>query len=107
MPISTTMMSRSVTPSINYTIDEALEKAGFGWFQWKVLVLAGAIYALDASQVLMLTFLIPILVDLWELNPPWGSMIGVAFFIGGLIGCLSWSKFGDISGRRKIVISTT
>jgi len=97
----------ATTPGCNYTIDEALQKAGFGWFQWKVLVLAGVMYAIDASHVLMLTFLIPIIVDLWALDPPWGSLIGVAFFMGGFLGCLIWSKICDIIGRRKIIISTT
>merc|ERR1719419_158855 len=55
----------------------------------------------------MLTFLIPIIVDLWALDPPWGSLIGVSFFMGGLLGCLMWSKVGDICGRRKIVMATT
>jgi len=31
----------SATPKVSYTFDEALEIAGFGWFQLKLLILTG------------------------------------------------------------------
>jgi len=86
-----------------YTVDEAFSKAGFGWFQWKLLFICGALYSVEAIEVTLITFLMPIFEDLHGLRSPWNSMIEVSFFIGGLIGALTFSKLSDEYGRSKIV----
>jgi len=92
------------TAGKTYTVDEALSNAGFGWFHWKLLFICGALYACEAIEVMLLTFLMPIIQDIWDLQDPWDSMIGVVFFIGGLFGALTFPKLSDVHGRRKVII---
>jgi len=99
-----TEQKTEVAAGKTYTVDEALSIAGFGWFHWKLLFISGALYACEAIEVMLLTFLIPIIQDIWDLQSPWDSMIGVVFFIGGLFGALTFPKLSDIHGRRKIII---
>jgi MFS family permease len=53
---------------------------------------------------MLLTFLIPVIEDIWDLQSPWGSMIGMCVFFGGLVGSPIFSKISDIYGRRKVLI---
>lgn len=96
--------AKTTTKDAPYTITDALEKAGWGRFNWWLLVLTGIIDSVYACQALMPTFLIPILRDVWALDRPWDSMIGIVFFVGTMFGNLFWSKFADIHGRKKAII---
>jgi len=87
-----------------YTIEEALDKAGFGRFHWWMLLVTALTQIVYACQALLPTFLIPILDEAWDLEGPWDSMIAIAFFLGNVAGNLSWSKIGDLYGRRRATI---
>jgi len=87
-----------------YTLKEALEEAGFGRFHWWILLINGFTQAVYACQALLPTFLIPLLDDVWTLESPWDSMIGIAFFVGTMAGNLCWSKVGDIYGRWRAIL---
>ena len=49
-----------------YTFNEALEVAGMGRFQFTLVLLAGSAAAMDSCQVIMMTFLIPVLEVVWQ-----------------------------------------
>lgn len=87
-----------------FTVDEAIEVVGFGWFQWKVLFLTGAIWAADAMEIMFISFIIPVLREHWSLEAPWDSMIGVLIFTGMFFGAFWWSYLADRNGRRSVVI---
>jgi len=87
-----------------YTIKEALEKAGFGWFHWWMLLINGFTQTVYSCQTLLPTFLIPILDDVWDLEGPYDSMIGMTFFVGTIAGNFLWAKVGDIYGRKRAII---
>jgi len=53
-----------------FTVDQAIESLGFGWFQWKVLFMTGAIWASDAMEIMFISFIIPVLRDHWSLEAP-------------------------------------
>jgi len=90
----------------SFTVDQAIEEAGFGWFQWKVLFITGAIWAADAMEIMFITFIIPILREQWELEAPWDAMIGIVIFTGMFLGAFGWSTLADKQGRRYVVLVT-
>jgi len=96
--------AKATTKDAMYSITDALEKAGWGRFNWWLLVLTGVIDSVYACQALLPTFLIPLLRDVWALEGPWDSMIGIVFFVGTMFGNLLWSKIADIHGRKKAII---
>jgi len=87
-----------------YTLGKALNQIGMGWFQYLLAVLCGFFLVIDACQLFMMTFLIPVLQDVWDLESPWDSMIGIVFLVGVLCASINWSKIGDIYGRRTTLI---
>lgn len=92
---------------VDYDFNEALEHAGFGWFQFKLLILTGWVSAIEANEVLKVAFIIPILRDVWNLSMWQSNMIGISTFSGTVLGCFVWSKLSDIYGRRKTIIFAT
>merc|ERR1719285_1275822 len=88
----------------NYTLYEALEKAGKGRFQLLLTITVGAMTATNAWQNFMMIFLVPIVKDNWDLDRPWVTMIHIAFFLGMLCGNILMSKLADVYGRRKVLI---
>jgi len=94
---------QSRTSIDTYTFDEALELAGFGCFQWKLLFRTGWITAFESSEMLKMVFLVPILQDVWKLDMWESNMIGVSTFGGIIVGGLVVAKLSDIYGRRKVI----
>jgi len=87
-----------------FTVDQAIEVLGFGWFHWKLLFLTGAMWAADAMELMFISFIIPLLRVHWSLKAPWDSMIGVLIFTGMFFGAFCWSWVADRNGRRNVVI---
>ena len=87
-----------------YSIDDAISKIGIGPFQYKLLFLTGLIWAADAMEMMLLTFLIPKLREDWDLQSPYDGMIGFVVFFGMFLGAATFSILSDRYGRRKVVI---
>jgi len=92
------------TPGGSYTLNEALEKVGMGWFQYILLLLCGGIVAIDACQTFMMIFLIPVIDDIWDLQSPWDSLIPIMYLLGMMSSGLVWSKVSDVYGRKIALI---
>eukprot|EP01084_Bolivina_argentea_P150980 263585_1 len=87
-----------------YTIDEAINAIGIGKFQWKILIVTGSLWAGDAIEIMILTFLMPLLEEEWNLTTAQSGTIGSAYFAGELVGSLIITNLSDRIGRRKCII---
>eukprot|EP01084_Bolivina_argentea_P139962 246178_1 len=87
-----------------YTVDECLMLIGMGTFQYKILIVTGMIWGADAIEIMILTFLLPILAEEWNLNTGEDGTIGAVVFAGMLIGAIFWPIISDRYGRRWAVI---
>jgi len=88
-------------PSGSYTLNEALEKIGMGWFQYRLNLLCGGICAVDSCQTFMMAFMIPVLDVIWDLQSPWDSMIPITYLVGVMCSSVVWSKVADVYGRKS------
>lgn len=87
-----------------YTYDEALNELGFGKYQKMLFVLTGAVWAADAMEIMLLTFLIPQLEDHWDLSKVQAGSLGAVVFGGMLIGAWFWAYMSDNYGRRPVLL---
>ena len=55
---------------VEYTVEDAVESMGFGWFQMKIFLICGLFAASDAMEMLLLSVLSPELRCEWLL-PEW------------------------------------
>jgi hypothetical protein len=69
------------------SIDTAIERLGYGWFQKIILVAAGLCFAADAMQVMLLSFLSIQLQTEWDLSSNQVASLTAALFAGAFTGC--------------------
>ncbi|KAK2188310.1 hypothetical protein NP493_136g03000 [Ridgeia piscesae] len=88
------------SPDATYTIDEAMEKIGFGRFQMKVSAFCGLAWIADSMEVMALSILGPTLTCEWRLNSTQEALITTVVFVGYLFGSPIFGYIGDTYGRR-------
>ena len=87
-------------PSSVHTVDEALSTIGFGNFQ-TVLLLYGALgWVAEAMELMILSFIGPVLQSEWGLSSSKESLISTVVFAGMLIGAYLWGHISDNWGRK-------
>ena len=72
-------------------VDDVLERAGAGRFQWRLLAIFGLVWAADAMQVLAVGFTSASIAATFGVAVPEALQTGTLFFLGMLIGA---SLFG-------------
>lgn len=86
------------------TYEEAVEQAGFGLFQWLLLVTCGWANASDAVEILCVSFLLPTArCDLLLSSSDMG-LLTASIFLGMMFGGYMWGYLADQRGRRKVLV---
>ncbi|KAJ4829214.1 hypothetical protein Tsubulata_024523 [Turnera subulata] len=88
-----------------YTVDEALASMGFGKFQAFLLGYAGLGSFAEAMEMMILSFVGPLVKSQWGLSSTQESLLTTAVFAGMLIGAYSWGLLSDNYGRRQAFLS--
>jgi putative MFS transporter len=82
------------------TVGEAVEEIGVGPFQYKLLAICGASWAADAMEVIIISYVIPVVIRQWSLTSAQAGLIGTAIFVGMLLGAWFWGTITDYVGRK-------
>ncbi|KKX29558.1 MFS transporter [Rhizobium sp. LC145] len=88
------------------TMDEALDRAGTGPYQRRLMGIFGLVWAADAMQVLAVGFTAASIAATFGLTVPQALQTGTLFFLGMLIGAMGFGKLADKVGRRRVLIVT-
>ena len=67
------------------------------------LILSGGLWASNAAEIVILTFILPILKDEWNLSQGIDGIIGASVFIGMLFGTMFWTHIGEKYGRIPVI----
>ena len=102
--LSFTMLASLAVPKTTISIDEAIERLGYGRFQIRVLVAAGLCFAADAMEVLLLSFLAVVLQAIWNLTSQQTALLTSIVFVGQFGGTLTLGPLGDRIGRRPVFL---
>lgn len=86
------------------TVDDAIERIGFGRFQLYILFAAGLCFASDAMQVMLLSFLSEVLKVEWGLTDDETASITSMLFFGAIFGTLILGPLADRRGRKPVFL---
>ncbi len=95
-----------MTQERTMTIGQAIEQIGVGRFQYKLLTICGLGWAADAMEVIIISYVIPAVIQEWSLSSGQAGAIGTAIFIGMLIGAWFWGTITDYVGRKPGFVLT-
>jgi MFS family permease len=88
------------------SIDDAVEATPIGVFHYRLLLMCGLAYMLDAIEVSLLSFVVVMVAKDWDLSIVQTSSIAATVFAGSMVGnVFLWGPLGDIWGRRKTFIA--
>lgn len=88
------------------TIDEALDRAGAGTYQKRLIGIFGLVWTADAMQVLAVGFTAASIAATFGLTVPQALQTGTLFFLGMLVGAIGFGRLADRIGRRNVLIIT-
>lgn len=88
-----------------FTVDDAIEKIGFGFFQVFISFVVSMIWLAIATLFIILSILPFVIKCQWQLSDVEQALMTTALFLGCLIGSTSWGVFTDIFGRKKAMVS--
>ncbi|MBP1845349.1 putative MFS transporter [Rhizobium petrolearium] len=88
------------------TMDEALDRAGAGTYQRRLMAIFGLVWTADAMQVLAVGFTAASIAATFGLTVPQALQTGTVFFLGMLLGAMGFGRLADRIGRRRVLIAT-
>lgn len=91
-------------PNEEYTVDDALDKIGFGWFQGILMQILGTGWFFDGIELGLVSFIVPVLTKTWALSPLQAGLLGSVVFLGMAIGAIFGGAISDTLGRKFVVI---
>ncbi|XP_059174127.1 putative transporter SVOPL isoform X2 [Physella acuta] len=90
-----------------FTVEDAIESIGFGWFQIKIFVVGKLIAAADAMEMMILAVLSPLVRCEWQLEDYKVAFITTAVFMGMGISAPLLGMMGDNYGRKTVLVMIT
>jgi putative MFS transporter len=88
------------------TYQDALENAGTGRFQLRLLAILGLVWAADAMQILTVGFSAPSLAATFGISIAVALQAGTVFFLGMMVGAPIFGVIADRVGRRSVLLVT-
>ncbi|XP_022913065.1 synaptic vesicle 2-related protein [Onthophagus taurus] len=94
------MASMSVVPDDTYTVTQAVNALGFGWFQVKLSLWTGLCWMADSMEMTILSILSPALHCHWHISRYQQALTTTVVFLGMMLSSTFWGNLSDRYGRK-------
>ena len=83
-----------------YTMDQAVERMGFGKFHWQLLLLCGVGYFAEITELVIVAFVASAIQRDFGLSEVEYGILGSSSFVGMTAGAVFWGYVSDRFGRQ-------
>ncbi|XP_055690873.1 synaptic vesicle 2-related protein [Lutzomyia longipalpis] len=94
------MASVSVVPDDTFTVTQAVNALGFGWFQVKLSLCVGLCWMADSMEMTILSVLGPALHCDWGVTRYQQALTTTIVFLGMMLSSTFWGQLSDRYGRK-------
>ncbi|XP_039751718.1 synaptic vesicle 2-related protein [Pararge aegeria] len=100
LPQEIEMASVSVVPDDTFTVTQAVNALGFGWFQVKLSLYTGLCWMADSMEMTILSILSPALHCEWNISKYQQALTTTVVFMGMMLSSTFWGNISDRYGRK-------
>ena len=85
-----------------FTVAQAVNALGFGWFQVKLSLFVGLCWMSDSMEMTILSVLGPALHCDWDISRYQQAMVTTVVFLGMMLSSTFWGSLSDKYGRKPV-----
>lgn len=85
-----------------YTVTQAVNALGFGWFQVKLSLCVGLCWMADSMEMTILSVLGPALHCDWGITRYQQALTTTIVFLGMMLSSTFWGQLSDRCGRKPV-----
>lgn len=85
-----------------FTVTQAVNALGFGWFQVKLSLCVGLCWMADSMEMTILSVLGPALHCDWGISRYQQALVTTVVFLGMMLSSTFWGKLSDRYGRKPV-----
>lgn len=97
--------SFSGKPTDTFTVTQAINALGFGWFQVKLSLCVGLCWMADSMEMTILSVLGPALHCDWGITRYQQALTTTVVFLGMMLSSTFWGQLSDRYGRKPVSLS--
>jgi MFS transporter, VNT family, synaptic vesicle glycoprotein 2 len=88
------------------TLEEALDRTGFGKFNYALIILSGAVLGCVFLETVSINFILPVAQCDLNLTTSDKGVLSAVGFIGIIVSSHLWGFLADTRGRKTVIVPT-
>ncbi|XP_030388275.1 synaptic vesicle 2-related protein [Scaptodrosophila lebanonensis] len=95
------LKTATISPDDSYTVQQAINIFGFGWFHVKLSLLVGLCWMADSMEMTILSIIGPAMFCEWNITKYQQASVTTVVFLGMMLSSTFWTQLSNRYGRKS------